>query len=60
MVKCTKSVRIRSFSGQYFPSFGLYTEIYEINVHIQPEWRKIRARKTPNADTFYAVMTTYF
>ena len=29
MQYCVKSVRIRSFSGPYFPTFGLYTERYE-------------------------------
>ena len=29
---CVKSVLIRSFSGPYFPAFGLYTERYGVNV----------------------------
>ena len=44
-----KSIRIRSFSGPYFTAFGLNTE------SIQSECGKIRIRKTPNTDTFYAV-----
>ena len=48
-----KSVRVRSFSGPYFPAFGLNTEVYSVNLHIQSECGKIRPRKTPNADTFY-------
>ena len=48
---CVKSVRIRSYSGPYFPVFGLNTERY-----ISSEWGKIRTRISPNTDTFYAVM----
>ena len=33
------------FSGPYFPVFGLNTEIYEVNLHIQSEYREIRTRK---------------
>ena len=40
-----KSVRIRSFSGLYFPAFGLYTEIYTVNLSIQSEYEKMRIRK---------------
>ena len=47
---CVKSVRIRSISGQYSPTFGLNTERYGVR-----ECGKIRARKTPNTDTFYEV-----
>ena len=42
-----KNVRIQSFSGPYFPAFGLYTEIYSVNLRIQSESGKIRTRKTP-------------
>ena len=28
---CVKTVRIRSFSGSYFPAFDLNTEIYRVN-----------------------------
>ena len=31
-------------SGPYFPVFGLNTEIYEENLRIQSEYRKIRTR----------------
>ena len=31
---CLKSVRIRSFSGPYFPAFELNTEIYRVNLCI--------------------------
>ena len=33
------------FSGPYFPVFGLNTEIYEVNLRIQSEDRKIPTRK---------------
>ena len=39
----------------FFPTLGLNAEIYELNLRIQSEYRKIRTRKTPNTDTFYAV-----
>ena len=50
-----KSVCIRSFSGPYFPAFGLNTERYGVSLHIQSECGKILTRKTPNKDTFHAV-----
>ena len=31
-------------SGPCFPVFGLNTEIYEVNLRIQSEYRKIRTR----------------
>ena len=52
---CVKSVRIRSFSGPYFPAFGLNTEIFSANLCIQYERGEVRTRKTPNTDTFYAM-----
>ena len=52
---CLKSVRFRSFSGQYFPAFGLNTERYFISLCIQSGCGKIQTRKIPNTDTFYAV-----
>ena len=41
-VKC---VRIRSFSGQYFPAFRLNTERYSVFPHIQSECGKNRPEK---------------
>ena len=52
---CVKIFCIRSFSGPYFPAFGLNTDIYKINLHIGSECGKMRTRKTPNTDFFYAV-----
>ena len=50
-----KSVRIWSFSGPYFPIFGMNKERYGVSFRIQSELGKIRTRKTPNKDTFYAM-----
>ena len=46
----------QDFARAYFPVFGLNTEIYGVNLHIQSEYRKIRTRKTPYLDTFDAVL----
>ena len=48
-----KSVRIRSFSGPYFPAFGLITERYSVSFRIQSECEKKRPKKTLNTDTFH-------
>ena len=45
LVHCIKSVQVQSFSGLYFPVFGLNTEIYGENLRIQYKYRKIRTRK---------------
>ena len=50
-----KSVHIRSYSGPYFPAFGLIMERYSVSLLIQSEYGKIRTRITPNTGTFYAV-----
>ena len=55
-INCAKSVRIRSYSGPHFPAFGLNTERYSVSLHIQPEYRKMRTRITPNKNTFHAVI----
>ena len=55
-VHCVKSVRIRSFSGQYFPAFRLNTERHGASLRIQSKCWKIRTRKTPNMDTFHALL----
>ena len=56
ILHCAKSVSIRSFSGPYFPVFGLNMERYRVSLHIQSECGKIRTRKAPNTDTFNAVL----
>ena len=47
-----KRVRIRGFSGLYFPVFGLNMEIYSVNLHIQPEYGKMWIKTTPSTDSF--------
>ena len=51
-VKC---VRIRSFSGAYFPAFVLNTERYGVSLYILYECGKVRTRKTSKTDTFLTV-----
>ena len=46
---CPKSIRVRSFSGPYFPAFGFYS----VNPCILPKCHKIRTRKTSNIDTVH-------
>ena len=52
---CVKSVRILSFSGPYFPAFGLNTDKYFLSLCIQS---KYGTRNTPNTDTFHSVYVT--
>ena len=53
---CVKSVVIWSFSGPYFPAFGLNTESCEVSLLcIQSKCGKMRTRKSPNTDTSHAV-----
>ena len=56
---CVKSVRIRSFFWSVFSR--IRTEYGDLRVHlrIQSECGKIRTRKSPNTDTFYAVFRTH-
>ena len=53
---CVNSARIWSFSGPCFPAIKLNTERYSVFSNIQPEYEKIRSRKSPNTDTFDAVL----
>ena len=50
-----KSVRIRCFSGPYFPAFGLNIT----SLRFQFECEKIQIGKTQNTDTIYAVKFCY-
>ena len=54
-IQCVKSVRIRSFSGPYFPASRLNTERYVEYLYIQSKFGELRTRKTPNADAFCAL-----
>ena len=47
-----RSVCIWSFSGSYFPTFGLNTKIYSVNLHNQSEFGKIQTTKAPNTHIF--------
>ena len=51
-----KIVRTWSFPYPYFPAFGLNMERYGESLLIQSECQKIRTGKTPNTDTFQAVL----
>ena len=55
---CVKSLRIRSYSGPYFPTFRLHTKRYFASLRIQSKCGKIRTRITPNTDIFYAVCSS--
>ena len=57
---CVKNVRVRSFSGPYFSTFGLSTERRGVSHHIQSECGKTRTGKTPNTDTFQAVIILFY
>ena len=57
---CVKSVRMWCFSGPYLPAFELNTERYSVSLRIQSKCGKIWTRKTPNTDTFHAVLFIYF
>ena len=52
---CVKSVRIWSYSGPYFPAFGLNTERYRMSIRIQTKCGKMQTIITANTDTFHAV-----
>ena len=55
---CVKSIRIRSYSGSYFPAFGLNTERYGVYFRIQSECGKIGTVMTPNTDTLPSIFLT--
>ena len=55
-----KIVRIRSFSGPHFPTFGLNTEQSCVFLRIQSTCGKIQTRRTPNTDIFHAVEIKIF
>ena len=58
---CVKSVHIRSYSGPYFPTFGLNKERYRVSIRIESYCGKIQipTRITLNTDTFYAVYSRF-
>ena len=52
---CVKSARIWSYSGPYFPAFGLNTERHEVSIGILSVCGKIWTTATPKTDTSHAV-----
>ena len=52
--------RFRSFSGPYFPAFGLNTEKYSLSRCVQYECGKIQTRKAPNTDTLRSDAVSVF
>ena len=52
---CVKIVRIRRYSGPYFPAFKLNTQRYGVSLRIQSECGKMLNRVTSNTSTFHAV-----
>ena len=57
---CVKNVQIRSFSGPYFPMFGLNMEVYGVNLRIQSTYGKIRIRKNSAFGRFLRTGTLSF
>ena len=55
IINCMKSVRVWSFSGPYFPTFGMNRKKYGVSLSIQSKCGKIRIRKQ---DTFHTVINT--
>ena len=53
-IYCVKIVRFRSYSGPYFPAFGLNTERYGVSPCIQSECGKIWTR---NYSVFWTLFT---
>ena len=56
---CVKIVHIWSFSGAYFPTFGLYTKIYRVNLCIQSECGKTRTRKTLSTNKIHVMSEAF-
>ena len=55
-----KSVQTRSFSGPYFPTFGLNTGRYGVSLRILSECGKIRTRKNSIFWHFSRSVTVHF
>ena len=45
LITALKVSKYGVFSGRYFPTFGLNTKVYCLNLRIQSEYGKIRTRK---------------
>ena len=57
---CVKIARMGSYSGPYFPEFGLNTERCSVSLRIQYKCGKVRTRITPNTDTYHEVSVICF
>ena len=57
-VQWVKIVAIRSVSGSHFPVFVLITERYGVSLHTDSECGELWTRKTPNTNTFRALVAT--
>ena len=55
IIRCVRCARIWSYSGLYFPTFGVDMERHRVE-----KCSKIRTRTTPNTGTFHAVITLPF
>ena len=53
--KAERSLREKCPNTEYFPVFGLNTDIYGVNLGIQLEYRKIRTRKNFVFGHFFTV-----
>ena len=58
-INSVESVRIWSYSGPHFPTFGLNIERYSVSLRIQSECGKMRNRIPPNTATLYAVIVEW-
>ena len=56
---CVKSARIHSYSGSYFPVFGLNAERYGVSLRIQSECGKMQSRMSLDMDTFQEVRISF-
>ena len=54
---CVGDVRIRSYSGPYFPTFGLSAGARGVPLRIQSGVGGMRAGIAPNTYTFYVVFS---
>ena len=52
-----KCPNMEFFLVRIFLFFGLNTEIFSVNLHIQSKYKKIRTRKTPCLDSFHTLQT---
>ena len=51
-----KKCPIWSYSGRYFPAFGLNTKKYRVSLRIRSECGKMRTRINPNTNSSHTVV----